>query len=154
MTSSEIIRSALIKSGKTQRELADFMGCTRQNLNIRLRKGTITYDELEKALSFLGHRIMVLGDDGQPLRHYGNSTSPRLTRRIGGKVYDTSKASLIKSMTGKDAGSVAEYKELYVDTAGQEFVAYRLSDGTGTISTDPATIGGFKKGMSLHSAHR
>ena len=87
MTSTEIIRSALIKSGKTQAALAEFMGCTRQNLNIRLRKGTLTYNELEKALSFLGHRIMVLDGDGQPLRHYGNSTGPRLTRRIGGKVY-------------------------------------------------------------------
>ena len=70
MTSSEIIRSALIKSGKSQAALAEFMGCSRQNLNIRLRKGTFTYNELEKALSFLGHRIVVLDDDGQSLLHY------------------------------------------------------------------------------------
>lgn len=154
MTSSEIIRSALIKSGKAQATLAEFMGCTRQNLNIRLRKGTLTYNELERALSFLGHRIVVLDDDGQPLRHYGNSTGPRLTRRIGGKVYDTSKASLIESTAGKDAGSVAEYEELYVDAAGQEFVAHRLSNGKGTISADLAAVEVFKRGMSTPSAHR
>ena len=154
MTSTEIIRSALIKSGKTQAALAEFMGCTRQNLNIRLRKGTLTYNELEKALSFLGHRIMVLDDDGQPLRHYGNSTGPRLTRRIGGKVYDTSKASLIESTASKDAGSVAEYEELYVDAAGREFVAYRLPNGKGSISAAPAAVEVFKRGMITPSAHR
>ena len=148
MTSTEIIRSALIKSGKTQAALAEFMGCTRQNLNIRLRKGTLTYNELEKALSFLGHRIMVLDDDGQPLRHYGNSTGPRLTRRIGGKVYDTSKASLIESTASK------EYEELYVDAAGREFVAYRLPNGKGSISAEPAAVEVFKRGMITPSAHR
>ena len=95
-----------------------------------------------------------LSDDGQPLRHYGNSTGPRLTRRIGGKVYDTSKASLIESTAGKDAGSVAEYEELYVDAAGQEFVAHRLSNGKGTISADLAAVEVFKRGMSTPSAHR
>ena len=50
MTSSEIVRSALIKSGKTQRALADHMGWSRQNMNIRLRKGTLTFNELDKAL--------------------------------------------------------------------------------------------------------
>ena len=154
MTSTEIIRSALIKSGKPQAALAEFMGCTRQNLNIRLRKGTLTYNELEKALSFLGHRIMVLDDDGQPLRHYGNSTGPRLTRRIGGKVYDTSKASLIESTASKDAGSVAEYEELYVDASGKEFVAHRLQNGKGTISADPVAVEVFKRGTSATSAHR
>ena len=145
MTSSEIIRSALIKSGKSQAMLAEFMGCTRQNLNIRLRRETLTYNELEKALAFLGCRITVLDDDGQTLRHYGNSKGAKLTGQIGGKMFDTSKASLIESTSGTDAGSVAEFKELYVDATGQKFVAYRLPGGRGTISIDPAAIEGFKK---------
>lgn len=145
MTSSEIVRSALIKSGKTQRALAKHMGFSPQAMNIRLRKETLTYNELEKALTFLGCRITVQDDDGQALRHYGNSKEPRLTRQIGGKMFDTSKASLIESTSGADAFSMTEFKELYVDTTGQEFVAYRFPGGRGTISTDPAAIEGFKK---------
>lgn len=145
MTSSEIIRSALIKSGKSQRELADFMGCTRQNLNIRLRKGTFTYNELEKALSFLGHRIMVLDDDGQSLRHYGNSKGPRATCTINGKVYDTSKASLLETTEGTDSSRENDYEELYVDTDGQMFVVYRVGNGKPIVTTSNRAIEKFRK---------
>lgn len=145
MTSSEIIRSALIKSGKSQRELADFMGCTRQNLNIRLRKGTLTYNELDKALSFLGHRIAVVENDGQALRHYGNSSSPRATRTINGKLYDTSKASLVDTTKGTSPGKDVDFEELYVDTDGQMFVVYRIGNGKPIVSTSKRAIEKFRK---------
>lgn len=147
MTASEIIRSALIKSGKTQKALAEHMGWSRQNLNIRLRNGTLTLDEVEKALDFLGHSIIILDSDGHSLIHYGNSTSPRLTRTINGRVYDTSKASLIASTKDQDSDSVEEYSELYVDTDGQEFVAYHFANGRGTISVDPEAVDRFTKTM-------
>lgn len=145
MTSSEIIRSALIKSGKSQRELADFMGCTRQNLNIRLRKGTLTFNELEKALSFLGHRITVLDDDGRPLLHYGNGKGPRATCTIGGKVYDTSKASLLETTKGTDASRETDCEELYVDTDGQMFVVYRVGNRKPIVTTSDRAIEKFRK---------
>ena len=69
-------------------------------------------------------------------------------------MYDTSKASLIESTASKDAGSVAEYEELYVDAAGREFVAYRLPNGKGSISAEPAAVEVFKRGMITPSAHR
>ena len=114
-------------------------------MNIRLRKETLTFNELERILSFLGHRIMVLGNDGQPLRHYGNSKGPRLTSKINGKVYDTSKASLLDSMNDR---------ELYVDTTGQEFVVYRLPGGKGIIRADPVAIEGFKRAVNNTPANR
>ena len=152
MTSSEIVRSALIKSGKTQRALADHMGWSRQNMNIRLRKGTLTFNELDKALEFLGCRIVVGDDEGRPLQHYGNGTTPKLTRSIGGKVYDTSKASLIATTKDSDADSVDEYMELYVDTSGKRFVAFRFQNSRGAISIDPAAIDRFTKSTSDHTA--
>lgn len=143
MTASEIIRSALIKSGKTQKALAEHMGWSKQNLNIRLRNGTLTLDEVDKALDFLGHSIIILDSDGCSLRHYGNSPSPRLSRTINGRVYDTSKAHLIASTKDQDADNVEEYSELYSDIDGEQFVAYHFANGRGTISTDPEAIDRF-----------
>ena len=52
MTASEMVRSALAEAGKTQRELAEFMGWSPQNLSGRLKNDTLTFDELNKALAF------------------------------------------------------------------------------------------------------
>ena len=140
MTGSEVIRSAFIKSGKTQRELADYMGWSRQNMNIRLRKDSLSFSEVEKALEFLGHRVVVQNDNGDVLLHYGNSAAPRLTCNVNGLVYDTSRSSLIASKKGDSPEGIDERIELYVDTAGREFVVYRFADGRGAITVAPAVI--------------
>ena len=54
MKASDMIRSALVSAGKTQRELAEFMGWSPQNLSGRLKNDTLTFDELTKALSMAG----------------------------------------------------------------------------------------------------
>ena len=49
MKASDMVRSALASAGKTQRELAEFMGWSPQNLSGRLKNDTLTFDELTKA---------------------------------------------------------------------------------------------------------
>ena len=45
-----MVRAALAGAGKTQKELAEHMGWTPQNLSGRLKNNSLTFDELSKAL--------------------------------------------------------------------------------------------------------
>ena len=44
-----MVRAALAGAGKTQKELAEHMGWTPQNLSGRLKNNSLTFDELSKA---------------------------------------------------------------------------------------------------------
>ena len=55
MNASDMVRAALSAKKRTQKELAEFMGWSQQNLSYRLKAGTLTFDELAKALSFAGY---------------------------------------------------------------------------------------------------
>ena len=74
MTASEMVRSALAEAGKTQRELAEFMGWSPQNLSGRLKNDTLTFDELNKALGFFGYSVKMVSRTGDELPSLGNST--------------------------------------------------------------------------------
>ena len=81
MTASEMVRSALAEAGKTQRELAEFMGWSPQNLSGRLKNDTLTFDELNKALGFFGYSVKMVSRTGDELPSLGNSTSPKIVQR-------------------------------------------------------------------------
>ena len=75
MKASDMVRSALASAGKTQRELAEFMGWSPQNLSGRLKNDTLTFDELTKALSMTGYTVkMVRRRRGAP--HAGEQQQP------------------------------------------------------------------------------
>lgn len=57
MNASDMVRAALSAKKRTQKELAEFMGWSQQNLSYRLKAGTLTFDELAKALSFAGYVV-------------------------------------------------------------------------------------------------
>ena len=67
MTASEMVRSALAEAGKTQRELAEFMGWSPQNLSGRLKNDTLTFDELNKALGFFGYSVKMVSRTGDEI---------------------------------------------------------------------------------------
>ena len=91
MTASEMVRSALAGAGKTQKELAEYMGWSPQNLSSRLKNGTLTFDELNKALGFVGYSVKMVSSTGSEPPDLGNSGSPRVVQMVGGVTYDTSK---------------------------------------------------------------
>ena len=68
MTASEMVRSALAGAGKTQKELAEYMGWSPQNLSSRLKNGTLTFDELNKALGFVGYSVKMVSSTGSEPR--------------------------------------------------------------------------------------
>lgn len=87
-----MVRSALAGAGKTQKELAEYMGWSPQNLSGRLKNGTLTFDELNKALGFVGYSVKMVSNTGSELPALGNSGSPRVVQMVGGVTYDTSKS--------------------------------------------------------------
>ena len=76
MNASDMVRAALSAKKRTQKELAEFMGWSQQNLSYRLKAGTLTFDELAKALSFAGYEVKMVESTGEELPELGNSSSP------------------------------------------------------------------------------
>lgn len=85
MKASDMVRSALASAGKTQRELAEFMGWSPQNLSGRLKNDTLTFDELTKALSMTGYTVKMVSAVGAELPMLGNSSSPRVVQMVDRK---------------------------------------------------------------------
>ena len=105
-----MVRAALAGAGKTQKELAEHMGWTPQNLSGRLKNNSLTFDELSKALHFAGYEV----------------SSPAVAQTVDGVRYDTRKAESLCS--NKAAMFEDFYVELFEDAAGNYFtVLYQLS---------------------------
>ena len=62
-----MVRAALAGAGKTQKELAEHMGWTPQNLSGRLKNNSLTFDELSKALHFAGYEVSMSDANGAGL---------------------------------------------------------------------------------------
>lgn len=128
MTASEMVRTSLKMSGHTQTELAKFMGWSKQNLNIRLKNNSLTFDELAKALGYSGYRVEMTNADGLSLPHFGNSKSPRIVKMVDGVRYDTSKAESICDNRTLNIDMI--YMELFRNEEGRFFMAYyQLCEG-------------------------
>ena len=67
MLASDMVRTALAGAGKTQKELAEYMGWTPQNLSARLKNNSLTFDELAKALNFTGCKVSMKTANGAEL---------------------------------------------------------------------------------------
>ena len=92
-----MVRAALAGAGKTQKELAEHMGWTPQNLSGRLKNNSLTFDELSKALHFAGYEVSMSDANGAGLPELGNSTSPAVAQTVDGVRYDTRKAESLCS---------------------------------------------------------
>lgn len=137
MNASDMVRAALSAKKRTQKELAEFMGWSQQNLSYRLKAGTLTFDELAKALSFAGYEVKMVEATGEELPELGNSSSPRLVQMVDGVTYDTSKAESLCS--SREETGEEFYMELFKDPSGAYFVAYfQLWEG-GYNSISPMT---------------
>lgn len=122
MKASEMVRVALSSAGKTQKELAEHMGWSPQNLSGRLKNDSLTFDELTKALSFAGYAVKMTDADGAELPKLNNSSSPRLIQMVEGRMYDTGKAESL--CTSKANHSDELYMELFREVTGGYFLAY------------------------------
>lgn len=121
MKGSEIVKTALINAGKTQNELADFLGMSKQNLSYRMVSDAFTLEEIEKAIGFCGFQLKVVNREGGDMPNAGNSHSPRIVQTIAGKTFDTSKAESICTAVMESSGSF--YIELFRDSHLQHFFA-------------------------------
>ena len=122
MTGSDVFHAALLKSGTTRTEIAEYVGWTPSNLYFHVRRDTIPFDVLVRILKYCGLELSIKDENGLELQNYGNGTGPRITRKIAGKVYDTGKASMIVSTMEKDGPD--KFSELYVGIDGTYFVVH------------------------------
>ena len=122
MTASEMVRSALAGAGKTQKELAEYMGWSPQNLSGRLKADTLTFDELNKALGFVGYSVKMVSSTGAEIPALENSSSPRVVQMVDGTTYDTGKAESLCTSKGHPEDKF--YMELFKDPSGAYFLAY------------------------------
>ena len=123
MTASDMIRAALKETGKYQSELAAHMGWSRQNLSARLKNNSLTFDELQKALAFLGYEAKIVDADGQEIREPADDPDGRTAQMIGGVVYDTDKAKKLGS--SKRSPSDKSFIDLYRAQDGSYFLVNR-----------------------------
>lgn len=104
-----MVRAALAGAGKTQKELAEHMGWTPQNLSGRLKNNSLTFDELSKALHFAGYEVSMSDANGAGLPELGNSTSPAVAQTVDGVRYDTRKAESLCS------NKVVMFEDFYIE---------------------------------------
>ena len=150
MTASDMIRSALAEAGKTQKELAEYMGWSPQNLSGRLKADTLTFDELNKALGFVGYSVKMVSSTGAEIPALGNSSSPRVVQMVDGTTYDTGKAESL--CTSKETPEDKLYMELFKDPSGAYFLAYyQVWDG-GYNCISPISKSAAKKFWARYSA--
>ena len=150
MNASEIVRQALAITEKTQKDLADHMGWSRQNLNARLKNGSLSYDEVCKALAFTGYHLVVVDAAGCKLPKIGNTTSPQIVQMVDGVTYDTGKAESIcmDKQEGQDY-----YMELFRCTSGAFFMAYYQDWEGGYNHISPVTKEAAQKFMKQFGSH-
>jgi transcriptional regulator with XRE-family HTH domain len=144
-----MVRSALAEAGKTQKELAEFMGWSPQNLSGRLKNDTLTFDELNKALGFVGYSVKMVSSTGSELLDLGNSGSPRVVQMVGGVTYDTGKAESL--CTSKEHPDDKLYMELFKDQSGAYFLAYYQVWEGGYNSISPMSKSASKKFWARYS---
>ena len=149
MTASEMVRSALAEAGKTQKELAEYMGWSPQNLSGRLKNDTLTFDELNKALGFVGYSVKMVSNTGDELPALGNSSSPRVVKMVFGVTYDTSKAESLG--TSKEHPDDKLYMELFKDPSGAYFLVYYQDWEGGHNSISPLSKTASKKFWARYS---
>ena len=113
-----MVRAALAGAGKTQKELAEHMGWTPQNLSGRLKNNSLTFDELSKALHFAGYEVSMSDANGAGLPELGNSTSPAAAQTADGVRHDTRKAESLCS------NKVVMFEDFYIELFT---VLYQLS---------------------------
>lgn len=60
-TAAEIVRKVMVKENVNQIELAEKMGCTRQNVSEFINRGkkSMRYDSFERIMSALGYELFV-----------------------------------------------------------------------------------------------
>lgn len=125
MRASEMVRAALAGAGKTQKELAEHMGWSPQNLSGRLKNNSLTFDELSEALHFAGYEIGMSDASGAGIPVLNNSSSPAVAQTVDGVRYDTRKAESV--CTNKSVMFEDFYMELFMDASGKYFtVLYQL----------------------------
>lgn len=121
VTSGDVLRSALMKSGMTQTDIAKLLDCTAQNISLRLKRGSLRFEELTAMLGLCGYEVHIVGKDGKELPIFGNGKGTRMVKRVSGKEYDTAKSCAIASTQryeGKDC-----FAELYETVDEDYFVA-------------------------------
>ncbi len=68
MTISDTVRMALIKSGRSQVELAERWGFTsRQSMNNKFSRGSWSANELANLAEFTGGKLLIRYPDGQEI---------------------------------------------------------------------------------------
>ena len=125
------------------------MGWSPQNLSGRLKNDTLTFDELNKALGFVGYSVKMVSNTGDELPALGNSSSPRVVQMVFGVTYDTSKAESL--CTSKEHPDDKLYMELFKDPSGAYFLVYYQDWEGGHNSISPLSKTASKKFWARYS---
>ena len=127
-TVSEMIKEMAAIRGLTQKELAEKIGTSPQNLNGRLRNNAFTAEELRTIAGILGFSVEVKDDEkGSILQDGKIEEYPRLKKMIDGIIIDTGKAELICRANM----AFRMCLELYKDNGGF-FIVYRYGENNAT----------------------
>ena len=119
---------ALRATGKTQAEAADAIGWSLLQLNQRMVRGTLRFDDLMRILDALGIDVsLTVRETGEQLRVHEVGHGRRVKGTSNKVKYDTASADALSNNFFEDG--INEYNangqasELYVDDEGRYFIA-------------------------------
>lgn len=122
---TDILLNALKNAGKTQTELATYMGMSKQCLSSRLKNDSLSVEETDNALRFCGYSLKVVDEEEREPLKMGNTKNPRVSKMVNGKLRDTDKAESL--LTIEIAPNMCLFAELFVDADGEHFMVYQGS---------------------------
>ena len=135
MTIAEICKDLISRSPRQQQEVAVSMGMTPQGLSNKLRRNSLSAQQMMNLLDILGYEIKIVeksGDDEVLPRTRG--VGERIRMMVNGQRFDTYRADALGHTTEAPDGMM--FDELYRTDDGQYFVAHycRWPGGSNAIS--------------------
>lgn len=134
MSTSEICKDLISRSGYQQKEVAEKMGFTQQSFCNKLRRNSLSADEFIKLIGIIGYEVKIVEvTTSEEVRSRRKGVGKRLQMMVNGVRYDTAKADAIcHSDESEDL-----FCELYQNDDGTYFVAQYVTWDGGVSSITP-----------------
>lgn len=134
MTTAQICKDLIERSTLQQKDIAERLGLTQQNVSNKIRRNRLYAEEFKKIIEMLGYEIKIVKTETKDeIKTRRKGVGKRLRMMVNGVKYDTFKSDAIcHSNESEDM-----FCELYQDAEGRYFVAQYVQWDGGVSSISP-----------------
>lgn len=124
MNARDALTAALKSVGRTQKEAAESVGWTSQQITNRLLHGTLRADSFLEIMDLMGVDVKFVNrQTGREIHLPVDGRGRRVVGMVNSVTYDTAKSDSIANNFLSDGGADGMAMELYIDRDGRYFFA-------------------------------